>query len=155
GHPKHSERTTRRNSMDEVCWMSALELANRYRARELSPLEVVDALLARIEQLNPRLNAFLTVTADHAREAAQASQARLLRGELLGPLDGVPYSLKDLEPTKSIRTTFGSKFFEQHVPDADGVVAERMRRSGAVLLGKTNTPHFGYKELSDNLLGEP
>jgi Asp-tRNA(Asn)/Glu-tRNA(Gln) amidotransferase A subunit family amidase len=141
--------------MDEVCWMSALELANRYRARELSPIEVVDAVLARVERLNPRLSAFLTVTADHAREAAQASQARLLRGELLGLLDGVPYSLKDLESTKGIRTTFGSKFFEQHVPNADGAVAERMRGSGAALLGKTNTPHFGYKELSDNLLGEP
>jgi Asp-tRNA(Asn)/Glu-tRNA(Gln) amidotransferase A subunit family amidase len=135
--------------------MSAIELANRYRTRELSPVEVVDALLARIERLNPRLNAFLTVTADHARQAAQASEARLLRGESLGQLDGVPFSLKDLEPTKGIRTTYGSKFFEQHVPDADGVVAERLRRSGAALLGKTNTPHFGYKELSDNLLGEP
>jgi Asp-tRNA(Asn)/Glu-tRNA(Gln) amidotransferase A subunit family amidase len=141
--------------MDEVCWMSAIELANRYRARELSPVEVADAVLARIEQLNPRLSAFLTVTADHAREAAHASEARLLRGELLGLLDGVPYSLKDLEPTKGIRTTFGSKFFEQYIPDADGLVAERMQRSGAVLLGKTNTPHFGYKELSDNLLGDP
>jgi Asp-tRNA(Asn)/Glu-tRNA(Gln) amidotransferase A subunit family amidase len=135
--------------------MSAVELANRYRARELSPVEVVDTLLARIERFNPQINAFLTVTADHAREAAGASESRQLRGEWLGALDGVPYSLKDLEPTKGIRTTFGSKFFEQHVPDADGVVAERMRRSGAVLLGKTNTPHFGYKELSDNLLGDP
>ncbi|HET9224463.1 MAG TPA: amidase, partial [Roseiflexaceae bacterium] len=62
--------------MDEVCWMSAIELANRYCARELSPVEVVDALLARIERLNPHLNAFLTVTADHARQAAQASEAR-------------------------------------------------------------------------------
>src|SRR5262245_2763561 len=141
--------------MDEVCWMPALELASRHRARELSPVEVVDAVLARIEQLNPRLNAFLTVTAEHAREAAQASQTRLLRGEQLGLLDGVPYSLKDLEPTKGIRTTFGSKFFEQHTPDADGVAAERMRRSGAVLLGKTNTPHCGYKERSDNLPADP
>jgi Asp-tRNA(Asn)/Glu-tRNA(Gln) amidotransferase A subunit family amidase len=141
--------------MDEMWWMPALELASRYRARELSPVEVVEAVLARVEQLNPRLNAFLTVTADGAREAAQASEARLLHDELLGLLDGVPYSLKDLEPTRGIRTTFGSRFFEQHIPDADGVVAARMRRSGAVLLGKTNTPHFGYKELSDNLLGEP
>jgi Asp-tRNA(Asn)/Glu-tRNA(Gln) amidotransferase A subunit family amidase len=135
--------------------MSAMDLAKRYRARELSPVEVADAALARIERVNPLLRAFLTVTADHARQAAHASEARLLRGELLGTLDGVPFSLKDLEPTKGIRTTYGSKFFEQHVPDADGLVAERLRRSGAVLLGKTNTPHFGYKELSDNLLGDP
>ena len=141
--------------MNEVCWMSALDLAARYRARELSPVEVAETLLARIEHLNPRLRAFLTVTADHARHQARAAEARLARGEPLGVLDGVPYSLKDLEVTNGIRTTFGSKFFEQHVPTADGVVAERLRQSGAVLLGKTNTPHFGYKELSDNLLGEP
>jgi Asp-tRNA(Asn)/Glu-tRNA(Gln) amidotransferase A subunit family amidase len=141
--------------MEELCWMPATELATRYRARELSPVEVVEAVLARIEQLNPQLNAFLTITADHARDLAQAAEERMRRGEPLGLLDGVPYSLKDLEPTKGIRTTFGSKFFEQHVPDEDGVVAKRMRQSGAVLLGKTNTPHFGHKELSDNLLGEP
>src|ERR671932_1585851 len=144
-----------RNVVNEVCWMSALDLAARYRARELSPVEVAEALLARIEHLNPRLRAFLTVTADPARHQAHAAEARLARGAPLSVLDGVPYSLKDLEVTNGIRTTFGSKFFEQHVPTADGVVAERLRQSGAVLLGKTNTPHFGYKELSDNLLGGP
>lgn len=141
--------------MEALCWMSAMELATRYRAGELSPVEVVEAVLARVEQLNPQLNAFLTITADLARDQAKASEERLRRGELRGWLDGVPFSLKDFEPTQGIRTTYGSKFFEHHVPKEDGVVAERMGQSGAVLLGKTNMPQFGYKELSDNLLGEP
>ena len=80
-------------------------------------------MLARIERLNPKLNAFLTVTADHARELARAAEARATRGELKGPLDGIPYSIKDLEPTAGIRTTYGSKFFEQNVPTEDGAVA--------------------------------
>ena len=85
------------------------ELSRLYRSRELSPVEVTDAALARIERLNPKLNTFLTVTADLAREQAKASEGRALRGELIGPLDGIPYSLKDLEPTAGIRTTFGSR----------------------------------------------
>ena len=119
----------------------------------LSPIELCDAVLARIERLNPKLNAFLTVTADLARAQARAAEERARRGTLLGPLDGIPYSLKDLEPTAGIRTTFGSKWFERHVPVEDGVVAARLRPTGAVLLGKTNTPHLGHKDSCDNLLG--
>jgi Asp-tRNA(Asn)/Glu-tRNA(Gln) amidotransferase A subunit family amidase len=139
----------------ELCYTSASDLGTLYRSRELSPVEVTEAVLARIERLNPKLNAFLTVTADVAREQARASEARLQRGEPIGALDGVPYSLKDLEPTAGIRTTFGSKWFENHVPDEDGAVAARIKPSGAVLLGKTNTPNFGYKDMCDNMIGPP
>jgi Asp-tRNA(Asn)/Glu-tRNA(Gln) amidotransferase A subunit family amidase len=139
----------------DLCFTPATELGRLYRARQLSPVEVTEAVLARLERLNPRLNAFLTVTADHARELARAAEARATRGALLGPLDGIPYSLKDLEPTAGIRTTYGSKFFESNVPAADGTVAARLRATGGVLLGKTNTPHFGYKDMCDNLLGPP
>jgi Asp-tRNA(Asn)/Glu-tRNA(Gln) amidotransferase A subunit family amidase len=139
----------------DLCFTPATELARLYRARQLSPVEVTEAVLARIDRLNPRLHAFLTVTADHARELARAAEARATRGALLGPLDGIPYSLKDLEPTAGIRTTYGSKFFEKNVPAADGTVAARLRATGGVLLGKTNTPHFGYKDMCDNLLGPP
>jgi amidase len=139
----------------DLCYTSASELGRLYRSRELSPVEATDAVLARIERLNPKLNAFLTVTADLAREQARASEARALRGELIGPLDGIPYSLKDLEPTAGIRTTFGSRWFADHVPTEDGIVAARLKRTGAVLLGKTNTPHFGYKDMCDNLIGPP
>jgi Asp-tRNA(Asn)/Glu-tRNA(Gln) amidotransferase A subunit family amidase len=139
----------------DLSYTPALELGRLYRAKTLSPVEVTEAALARIERLNPKLNAYLTVTADHARELARAAEARLGRGQPRGPLDGIPYSIKDLEPTAGIRTTFGSKFFEQNVPTEDGAVASRLRGSGGVLLGKTNTPHFGYKDMCDNLIGPP
>ena len=139
----------------ELCYTPASELSRLIRARTLSPVELTEAVLARIARLNPKLNAFLTVTADHAGELARASEARATRGQLIGPLDGIPYSIKDLEPTAGIRTTYGSRFFEDHVPTQDGVVAARLRATGGVLLGKTNTPHFGYKDMCDNLLGPP
>jgi Asp-tRNA(Asn)/Glu-tRNA(Gln) amidotransferase A subunit family amidase len=101
------------------------------------------------------LNAFLTVTTEQAREQARASEQRFQQGQPIGPLDGVPYSIKDLELTAGIRTTMGSKFFEQHVPTVDGAVAARLRSSGGLLLGKTNTPNHGYKDMCDNLLGPP
>ena len=139
----------------DLSYTPALELGRLYRAKTLSPVEVTEAALARIERLNPKLNAYLTVTADHARELARAAEARLVRGQPRGPLDGIPYSIKDLEPTAGIRTTYGSKFFEHNVPAEDGAVASRLRGSGGVLLGKTNTPHFGYKDMCDNLIGPP
>ena len=117
----------------DLCYTPATELARLYRAKKLSPVEVTDAVLARIERLNPKLNAYLTVTADHARELARAAEARATRGELKGPLDGIPYSIKDLEPTAGIRTTYGSKFFEQNVPDRGrrgrGAAAGQRRRA--------------------------
>ena len=139
----------------ELCYTPATELGRLIRAGELSPVELTDAVLERIDRLNPTLNAFLTVTADLAREQARASEARARRGELLGPLDGIPYSVKDLEPTAGVRTTFGSRWFEDYVPTEDGAAAGRLKATGGVLLGKTNTPHFGYKDMCDNLLGPP
>ncbi|MGH7321632.1 MAG: amidase, partial [Candidatus Rokuibacteriota bacterium] len=139
----------------DVCFTPATELSRLIHTRKLSPVELADAVLARIEQLNPKLRAYLTVTADHARELARASEARAMRGQLIGPLDGIPYSIKDLEQTAGIRTTYGSRFFEANVPTEDGTVAGRLRATGGVLLGKTNTPHFGYKDMCDNLLGPP
>ena len=139
----------------DLCYTPALDLGRLIRAKSLSPVELADAVLARIERLNPKLNAFLTVTADHARELARAAEARVVKGQLRGPLDGIPFSIKDLEPTAGIRTTYGSKFFEHNVPTEDGTVAARLRATGGVLLGKTNTPHLGYKDMCDNLLGPP
>ena len=139
----------------DLCYTSAIDLGRMIRSRELSPVELTDAVLARIERLNPKLNAFLTVTADLAREQARASEARALRNDLIGPLDGIPYSLKDLEPTAGIRTTFGSRWFVDNVPTEDGTIAARLKPTGAVLLGKTNTPNFGYKDMCDNMIGPP
>jgi Asp-tRNA(Asn)/Glu-tRNA(Gln) amidotransferase A subunit family amidase len=139
----------------DLCFTSATELRRLIGTREVSPVEVTEAVLARIERLNPALNAFLTLTVVRARADAKAAEARALKGEVAGPLDGIPYSIKDLEPTAGIRTTYGSRFFERNVPEEDGVVAARMKGSGGVLLGKTNTPHFGHKDMCDNLLGPP
>lgn len=139
----------------ELAYTPATELGRLIGAKQVSPVEIAEAVLARIERLNPRLNAFLTVTADHAQDLARAAEARMLRGERRAPLDGIPYSIKDLDVTAGIRTTYGSKFFEHHLPAADSAMAARLRASGGVLLGKTNTPHFGYKDMCDNLLGPP
>ena len=139
----------------DLCFTPALELSALIRARKLSPVELADAVLDRIGRLNPKLNAFLTVTADLARQQARASEERARKGARLGPLDGIPYSIKDLEPTAGIRTMFGSKWFAENVPAEDGAVAARLKATGAVLLGKTNTPHFGHKDSCDNLLGPP
>jgi len=139
----------------ELCYTSATELGAMIQSLDLSPVELVDAVIARIERLNPTLNAFLTFTPTIARENAKAAETRALRFERRGPLDGIPYSIKDLEQTAGVRTTFGSKFFEENIPAADGAVAARMKATGGVFLGKTNTPHFGYKDMCDNLLGPP
>jgi len=130
----------------ELCYTSATELGAMIQSLDLSPVELVDAVIARIERLNPTLNAFLTFTPTIARENAKAAETRALRFERRGPLDGIPYSIKDLEQTAGVRTTFGSKFFEENIPAADGAVAARMKATGGVFLGKTNTPHFGYKD---------
>jgi amidase len=131
-------------------WMSATELARMIRRGKLSPVELVDHLLARIETVNPTVNAYCTVVADAAREAARAAEAAARSGDELGLLHGVPYSLKDLTPTRGIRTTMGSKIFEHNVPEADGLFVQRMRAAGGILLGKTNTPEFGCKPFTDN-----
>jgi len=137
---------------DELCWKPATELTRMVRAKETSPVEVVEAFLSRIERINPQVNAYCTVTADSARTGAETAEAAIARGERLGPLHGVPFSLKDLTSTRGIRTTMGSKIFEHNVPQEDAILAERLRAAGAILLGKTNTPEFGCKVFTDNRL---
>lgn len=137
-------------TVDELCWKPARELARMIRAKEVSPLEIVDAILERIDRVNVQINAYCTLTADLARQTARAAEAAVARGHALGPLHGVPYSLKDMTPTRGIRTTFGSLIFEHNVPQEDGILVERLRAAGAILLGKTNTPEFGCKVFTDN-----
>ncbi|RMF83881.1 MAG: amidase, partial [Nitrospinota bacterium] len=136
--------------MTDLCYTPATQLAAAIRNKTLSPVEVIEAFLQRIEQLNPRLNAYCTVTADLARAAAREAEAAVMRGEELGPLHGVPFSIKDLTVTRGVRTTFGSKIFADYIPDQDAVLVERLRAAGGILLGKTNTPEFGCKALTDN-----
>jgi len=139
----------------DLCFTSAVDLGALVRTGRLSPVELCEAALTRVERLNRRLNAFLTITPDLARAQARAAEARARTGALRGPLDGIPYTLKDLEPTAEVRTTFGSKWFANYVPPESGLVATRLAAAGGVLLGKTNTPQFGHKDSCDNLLGPP
>jgi amidase len=119
--------------------MSASELAAGIRSGRFSSREVVESHLSRIEAVNPRVNAIVTLDAEGALAAADAADRR----EPAGPLHGVPVAVKDLEDTAGMRTTFGSPLFASNVPDADSAVVERWRRAGAIVIGKTNTPEFG------------
>lgn len=137
-------------SDNEICFLSALELRELYRSRKLSPVEVTEAILTRIERFNPRLVAFITVTADIALTQARAAERAYAPGGEPGLLAGIPVSIKDLTPTKGIRTTRGSLLYEDWIPDEDAPFVERIHAAGAVLLGKTNTPEFGWKADTTN-----
>ncbi len=133
-------------------WRSALEVGDLIRAKELSPVELTDALLARIASLDDRLNAFCLVAADQARAAAREAEIAVMKGEPLGPLHGVPVSIKDVLATRGLTTTGGSRLFADHVPEADAIAVARLRAAGAVVLGKTNTSEFGHKAVTENPL---
>ncbi len=137
---------------DELAFMPATELAVAIRARHVSPVEVMEAVLDRIERLNPRLTAYCTVTVESARREAQAAETAVRRGGRLGPLHGVPVSVKDLVLTRGVRTTFGSRIYEWNIPEEDAPLVERLRAAGAILVGKTATPEFGWKGVTDSLL---
>ena len=122
--------------------MTVTELAPLLARREVSPVEVVDAHLARIERLNPRLNAYITVTADAARAAARRAEQTILAGDYLGPWHGIPIAVKDLLDSQDIRTTYGSAIFADHVPQRDATVLSRLTQAGAILLGKLNLHEF-------------
>ncbi|MGH8067444.1 MAG: amidase [Candidatus Entotheonellia bacterium] len=139
-------------SETNLCFMPATQLAAAIRTKQVSPVEVVNAVLAQIDRLNPRLNAFCLVTADAARQAAQAAEQAVIRGETLGPLHGVPVSIKDLVITKGVRTMRGSKLYEHDVPTEDAPVVERLKAAGAIILGKTTTPEFGFKGVTDSVV---
>lgn len=127
----------------ESCVSTATTLAARIRAKELSASEVMEAHLARIEKTNPLVNALVTLVPEEAMAGARAADERLARGEEVGPLHGLPVAHKDLTPTKGIRTTFGSPIFSDFIPDVSALSVERLRKAGAITVGKTNTPEFG------------
>ena len=126
----------------DLCFLNVHDLAGRIRRRDVSPVEVVKAHLRRIEALNPRLAAFFTVTGDLALDEARRAEGEIASGHWRGPLHGIPYGAKDIIETAGIRTTHGSSFFRDHVPQADADCIIRLRRAGAILLGKTLTHEF-------------
>ena len=135
---------------NEICRMDAVKLAKSIRAKELSPTEVIEAVLTRMEALEPHLHAFCTPTPDLARREAKRIEKALLAGDEVGPLAGVPVGIKDLVCTAGIRTVSGSFAYENFVPDEDDVVVERLKHAGAIIIGKTNVPEFGYSAVGHN-----
>ncbi|MGH7110251.1 MAG: amidase family protein, partial [Stellaceae bacterium] len=135
--------------MTGFAFIPAAELAVMIRNREVSPVEVIAATLARIEESQPVLNAFITVAADAAMNAAREAERAVMQNAPLGPLHGVPLAVKDLVPTAGLRTTWGSLIFKDHVPDEDAVAVARLKRAGAIIVGKTTTPEFGQQCLTE------
>jgi amidase len=138
GGSLHSE-----SASSPFCFTSAVEMAELIRGKKLSAREVLAEHLKQIDRVNPKVNAIVTLVAEMATEAAAKADEMQARGEKLGPLHGLPVAHKDLIDTRGIRTTFGSPLFKDYVPAQDNLLVERMRRAGAIIVGKTNTPEFG------------
>lgn len=134
----------------EICFMSACDMIEKIKNQELTSQEITETIIERIEKVNPIINAFCTPTFKLAREMAKLSDEKVKKDQKLGLIEGIPTSIKDETPTKGIRTTFGSKLYENFIPTEDAVVVKRLREEGCVILGKTNTPAFGYKGVTDN-----
>ena len=139
---------------NDICRMDAVTLASNIRAKALSPVEVVDAVLARMDKLEPTLHAFCTPTPDLAKDNAKRLEQALMAGNAVGPLAGVPVGIKDLVCTKGIRTVSGSIAYKDFVPEEDDVAVERLKNAGAIIIGKTNVPEFGYSGAGHNPIFE-
>jgi aspartyl-tRNA(Asn)/glutamyl-tRNA(Gln) amidotransferase subunit A len=137
-------------SQADLCYTPATELARLIRTKALSPVELTRAVLERMAAVNPAVNAFCTPTPDIAEAAARTAEQAVMRGEPLGPLHGLPFSIKDLALTAGVRTMSGSFIFEHRVPDVDPPFVRRLKAAGGVMLGKTTTPEFGWKALGDS-----
>ena len=126
----------------DLCFLTACELTQRIRAKQISATEVMQAHFAQIDRVNPQVNAIVTYHPERALAAANAADAALARGEPLGPLHGIPVAHKDVFDTAGVRTTYGSPIYADHIPDRDAVIVERLKQAGAISVGKTNTPEF-------------
>ncbi|SRR6266446_3770716 len=138
--------------MAELHWMSAFDLAGMIRRRELKPSELVAASLSRIEALNPKFNAFCALRAEGAMAEAHALDEKIARREETGILAGLPLGVKDLEGVAGMATTFGSVPFKDNIAKEDSIQVGRLRAAGAIVIGKTNTPEFGFTPFTKNLL---
>lgn len=138
--------------MPDVAFASALEQAELIRERKISPVELVTEYLKRIDKLDNELNAFVTVVADEALEAARIAEGEVAAGRDLRPFHGVPIPIKDLNPTAGIRTTLSSKAFADFVPDFDAHTIRRLKEAGFIVVGKTNTPEFGTLPVTESEL---
>ena len=139
----------------ELSYMPATELAQAIRSRQVSSVEVTQHFYERIGRLDSRLNSYLALCQDQALADARAADDAVARGWALGPLHGVPISIKDLELSKGVTSTMGSALFRDRVPEIDSIVVERVKAAGAIVLGKTNTPEFGQSGTTENKVSEP
>jgi aspartyl-tRNA(Asn)/glutamyl-tRNA(Gln) amidotransferase subunit A len=135
---------------DDLAYLSAVQMAVAIRERRASPVEITKAVLARIERHNPAINAFVTVHAEEALRSAAKAEEAVMRGQPLGPLHGVPLHVKDNLYVAGSRTTLGSKLWEKNVTAEDCPAVERLRKAGMILIGRTNTPEFGWKGVTNN-----
>lgn len=135
---------------NEIWQMSGVEQVEAIKNEKISPLDALDASLKRIEELNPKYNAFCVVDEEGAKEAAREAEKAVENEETLGPLHGVPVGIKDLIAVKDMRSTFGSTIYEDFVPNRDSVVVSRIRDAGGIILGKTNAPEFGFQGITNN-----
>lgn len=137
---------------NELIWLGAAELGQLYRNRQVSPVEVVDAVIERSEHVRPALNHLVTDTYDQARVDAKEAERRFRSGDELPALYGVPMTVKDLTDTAGVRTTYGCVAFADNVPDTDAVSWSRLKEQGVILLGKTTTPEFGLLGVTESKL---
>ena len=129
--------------MNKPCDLSAFEARRLIGSRQLSPIELLDSCIERIESVNPSVNAVVATCYERAREEAQVQTDHLMKGRELAPLFGLPLGVKDLEDTEGLVTTYGSPLYRDHVPDEDELLVARLRKAGAIVVGKTATPEFG------------
>lgn len=138
--------------MTEPCELSAVEARALIGAKKLSPVELLESCLQRIDALDPYINAMVARCDDRARAEAKAAEAAVMRGDKLPPLHGLPVGIKDLDETEGLRTTWGSPIFADYVPAKDGAMVARVRKAGGIVLGKTNVPEFGLGANSRNVV---
>ena len=134
---------------EDLAFTSAADLAAKIQRREVSPVEVIQTLLARAEASQQTLNAFITIAHEQALAAAQAAERAVMAGDTLGPLHGVPFTVKDLIDTAGVRTTYASLMLEHNVPREDALAVARMKASGAIMMAKVTTPEFGHKPMNE------
>jgi len=137
---------------EDICFMPAFDVAEKIKTQELSSQEITEIIIERIEKINPIINAYCTPTFELARETAKKADEAVKKGEKLGSLHGIPTSIKDEMPIKGIRTTFGSKLYENNIPDEDDACVERLTKAEAIILGKTNMSPFGWIAVAKNLI---
>lgn len=137
---------------EELCFTPATILAAAIRQKKVSPVEVINAVYERLHKINPKINAFCTLTEEQAHRTAKEAEEAVMRGDRLGPLHGVPVSVKDVFLTRGVRTMFGSRIRENYVPEEDAPAVAKLLAAGAILIGKTTTPEFAFKPVTDSPL---